>query len=111
LHRKLGVGSGVCYKISLLLAKGIPVREATKSQWRVLQNLSLTRIVAKKRLTQCLSGVCYKISLLPNPSKEMVGMSVSVACATKSLSYLRNMSDALILKSQWRVLQNLSLTI
>ena len=61
-----------------------------KSQWRVLQNLSLTIKSTDLRTNRCLSGVCYKISLLPGFVFVDECKTVSVACATKSLSYLLN---------------------
>ena len=147
--------SGVCYKISLLQTRvdniavvKVSVACATKSlsysyiclnppdslsQWRVLQNLSLTIFETEYCFDESLSGVCYKISLLPEDKKPDAtggGLSgvcykisllhgvaiirtkviVSVACATKSLSYSIAASMDMWQQSQWRVLQNLSLT-
>ena len=63
------------------------MRSPTKSQWRVLQNLSLTCLILSQQCDTSLSGVCYKISLLQMELANVSAQTVSVACATKSLSY------------------------
>ena len=97
------------------------------------KSLSYKIIKLRKQEISGLSGVCYKISLLQEEEDEEIASQVSVACATKSLSYSRALIEASkklvsvacatkslsydsgfvrlkVYESQWRVLQNLSLT-
>ena len=79
--------SGVCYKISLLLKYREKVRVVTVSVACATKSLSYGEVVHRRWRS-----------------------IVSVACATKSLSYFIVLDKAAAYKSQWRVLQNLSLT-
>ena len=102
--------SVACATKSLSYPERNIIRCALSSQWRVLQNLSLTgKVIMRIRIIR-LSGVCYKISLLHISEWMCSIIKVSVACATKSLSYYHDGIAKHNEPSQWRVLQNLSLT-
>ena len=80
--------SGVCYKISLLQMSGYSKMcgYGLSGVCYKISLLPINRMCSYRGYS--LSGVCYKISLLHTITSTASASIVSVACATKSLSYL-----------------------